>query len=157
MVRSRKSSPGRLVTNRRALHDHIVLEKYEAGIELLGTEVKAIRSGGASLAGSYGRAEGGEIRLYNFSIPPYMHGNRFNHNPLRPKRLLLHKKEINRLQAETEQRGRTLIPLSVYLRGGLIKVELALCQGKRQVDKRAELRKKTAEKEVQRTLARRRN
>ncbi|MCX7590120.1 MAG: SsrA-binding protein SmpB [Kiritimatiellae bacterium] len=152
MSPSPKATVRQLATNRRALHDHFVLERHEAGIELLGTEVKSIRAGGASLAGSYARPERGEIRLYNFSIPPYTHGNRFNHDPLRPKRLLLHKREIQRLQSQVEQGGRTLIPLRIYLKGGLIKVELGLCQGKRQTDKREDLRRKTAEREAQRVL-----
>jgi len=146
----------KLAINRRALHDYHVLDRLEAGIELRGTEVKSVRSGQVSLAGSFARVESGQVWLCNLSIPPYAHGNRFNHDPLRVRRLLLHRRQIDRLQGETELKGHTLIPLSLYLRRGWVKVELGICRGKRQADKRGSLRRREAEREAQRVLRARR-
>jgi len=142
----------RIASNRRALHDYFVLERMEAGIELRGTEVKSIRAGHVSLVGSFGRIDKGDVVLFGATITPYEYGNRFNHPADRPRRLLLHKREIRKIRAQIEQKGHSLIPLSVYLKRGLIKVELGLCKGKQQYDKRDTLRKKTADLEAARAM-----
>lgn len=142
-----------LAANRKALRDYSVIEHTEAGIELRGTEVKAIRGGQASLTGGFARIEDGETWLHGLNIPPYEHGNRFNHEPARPRRLLLHKKEIRRLQAHTERKGLSLIPLSVYLKNGRVKVDLGLCRGKTLRDKRETLRRKTADRDAERAVS----
>jgi len=147
-------SPNRIATNRRAFHDYSVLERIESGIELKGTEVKSLRSGHVSMTGCFARIHGGEVFLQGFSIPAYEHGNRFNHDPDRPKRLLLHKKEILKLEVQTEQKGLSVIPLSVYLRRGKIKVELGVCRGKRKYDKRETLRRRTADRDAKRAMSR---
>lgn len=146
----------RLATNRKALRDYHVLERFEAGIALRGTEVKSVRNGHLSLAGAFGRAEPDGITLHNMTIQPYEHGNRFNHEPDRPRRLLLHKREIERLRAHMEQKGCTLVPLTVYLRKGRVKVEIALCRGKTHGDKRESMKRKTADREAARAIAERR-
>jgi len=143
-----------LAVNRKARHDYFVIESYEAGIELRGTEVKSVRDSLISLAGGFARVEEGEVILRNVNISPYEFGNRFNHDPLRPRRLLFHKKEIHRLQTQTELKRHTLIPLRVYLKRGLVKVEVGLCKGKQQQDKRETLRRKTADMEAARDIAR---
>ena len=143
-----------VAVNRKARHDYFVIEACEAGIELRGTEVKSIRDGHVSLAGGFARIEDGDVILRNVNISAYEFGNRFNHAPDRPRRLLLHRNQIHRLQVQTDQRGHTLIPLSVYLKRGLVKVELGLCKGKRQGDKRETLRRKTADLEAARDVAR---
>ena len=152
-------SPSRnrkLALNRRALHDYFVLDKREAGIELKGTEVKSAKEGQISLAGSYARIDEGQAYLVNSNIPAYEFGNRFNHEPDRTRRLLLHAEEIRRLEAQTAQKGLALIPLSAYVKNGRIKIELALCKGKRESDKRETIRRKTADREAQRAIAERR-
>jgi SsrA-binding protein len=144
----------KLAANRKALRDFTVLDRLEAGIELRGTEVKSVRQGNVSLAGSFVKIEDGQVMLYHVTIPPYEQGNRFNHDPDRPRRLLLHRREIERLRVQLEQKGLSAIPLSVYLkRGSLVKLELGLCRGKRQADKRETLRRKTAEREADRAVA----
>jgi SsrA-binding protein len=152
------ASPGkssaRLASNRKALRDYTVLERLETGIELHGTEVKSLRSGQAGLTGGFARVENGEVFLYNLNIPPYDHGNRFNHEPDRPRRLLLHRREIRRLEAQTERKGCALVPLSLYLNRGKVKVELGVCRGKSSHDKRETLRRKTADREAERAMAR---
>jgi len=144
----------KVAANRKALRDYFVLERHEAGIELRGTEVKSIRQGHVSLSGSYARIEDGRVTLYGLNILPYDHGNRFNHDPDRPRRLLFHRKEIGKLCVETEQKGHALVPLSVYFKRGLVKVEMGLCKGKQQSDKRETLRRRTAEREAAREIAR---
>jgi SsrA-binding protein len=143
----------RLVSNRKALRDYSVIDRLEAGIALHGTEVKSLRAGEASLLGAYACVDGEQIWLHGFNIPPYEHGNRFNHEPTRPRRLLLHRREIHRLKGQTEQKGYSLIPLSVYLKRGLVKVDLGTCKGKTVGDKRETLRRKTAEREAERDMA----
>jgi SsrA-binding protein len=147
--KSRKS----FASNRRALKDYLVLDRYEAGIALRGTEVKSIRDSLVNLTGSYARVDNGQVILH-INIPPYEFGNRFNHDAMRPRRLLLHRKEINKLQSHVEQKGCTLIPLSLYPKKGLVKVELGLCRGKTRGDKRETLRRKTADREAERAIAR---
>ena len=154
MTSSPKKSSRKLAANRRALHDFEVLERLEAGVALCGTEVKSVKNAQSSLAGAYARVEHGAVLLYGFTIQPYVHGNRFNHDPERPKRLLLHRAEIHKLQAQIEQKGCAVVPLSVYLKRGLVKIEIGVCKGKRQSDKRETLRRKTAEREAERAIAR---
>jgi len=137
--------------NRRAKRDYWIEETYEAGIALLGSEVKALREGRVNLQDGYAQIENGEVYLLNVHISPYAHGNRFNHDPLRPRQLLLHKREIKRLIGKVQQRGYTLIPLSIYFKGGWAKVELALAKGKKAYDRREELRRKALEKEFERS------
>ncbi len=145
-----------VVANRRARHDYHLEETYEAGLQLLGSEVKSLRAGRASLQDAYAKVRGGELWLVNMHISPYEQAGPFNHDPLRPRKLLLHKAEIRRLVGKVKERGYTLIPLRVYFRRGLAKVELALARGKKQFDKRADIRKREAERQIARALAGRR-
>lgn len=156
MAASSNTSDTKITTNRKAFRDYHVLEKHEAGIELCGTEVKAIRQGHISLSGSYARIEDGQVLLYNLTIPAYEHGNRFNHEPARVRRLLLHRSDILRFHNQTERQGFTLVPLSMYIRRGWVKLELGLCRGKTHGDKRETLRKKTADMQAARAMARHR-
>ncbi len=145
----------RVVTlNRKARHDYEVLETYEAGLVLTGTEVKSLRAGRANLKDSFARIEKGEAWLYNMHISPYSHGNIYNHDPTRPRKLLLHKSEIRRLTGKVEERGLTLVPLKIYFKDGYAKVELALARGKRLYDKRRDIAKRDAERELRRVLRR---
>ena len=150
---SSANKTGRLASNRRALHEYFVLERFEAGVELRGTEVKSIREGHIALTGAFARVENGEVILFGVNITPYEFGNRFNHPPDRPRRLLLHKREIGKLQSQADQKGHALIPLAVYLKRGLIKIELGVCKGKQHYDKRETLRKKTADRDAARATA----
>jgi SsrA-binding protein len=145
-----------VVANRRARHDYHLEETYEAGIQLVGSEVKSLRAGRASLQDAYAKVRGGEVWLVNMHIAPYEQAGPFNHDPLRPRKLLLHKSEIRRLVGKVKERGYTLVPLRVYFRRGLAKVELALARGKKQVDRRADIRKREAERQIARALAGRR-
>ncbi len=142
---ARKKDNKVLVQNRRARYDYTILETYEAGLELRGTEVKSIRGGRVNLAESYARVENGQCIVYNMHISPYEQGNRFNHDPLRPKRLLLNRREIRKLHQETQLKGRTLIPLSLYLKDNWVKMELAVAEGKKTYDKREAAAKRDAE------------
>lgn len=136
--------------NRRARHDYFIEETIEAGIALIGTEVKSLRAGRASLQDSYAEVLGTEVFLKNAHIDQYEPASRFNHDPLRPRRLLLHKNEIRRLAARVQQRGYTLIPLSIYFKDGKAKVELALCKGKKAYDKREAIRERDVRREMER-------
>ncbi len=142
-----------IATNRKARHDYEILERFEAGIELRGTEVKSLREGHVSLVGSFAEIDGRELLLQGVTIQPYEFGNRFNHAPDRPRRLLLHKREILKLKAQTEQKGHSLIPLRLYFKGRNVKVELGLCRGKKQADKREALKRQTADREAGRAVA----
>ena len=145
---------GSLTVNRRAAHDYFILERLEAGIELVGTEVKVVRNGEASLSGSYAQVKDGELYLNQVTIPPYSFGNRHNHDSLRTRRLLMHKREIRKLKAQLEQKGLALIPLRLYLSPrGRVKVELGLCRGKVQADKRETVKRREADLEARRALA----
>ena len=151
---NKKRNGGNLTVNRRVLHDYFVLEKVEAGIELVGTEVKVVRNGEAGLTGAWAQVQNGQLFLNQVRIPPYAFGNRFNHEALRTRRLLLHRKEIRKLQALSEQKGLSLIPLRLYLTPkGLVKVELGVCRGKAQEDKRETLRRRDADLEARRAMA----
>ena len=123
-------------SNRKARHDYHIDETYEAGIVLTGTEVKSVRAARVNLKDSYARVEDGELLLYNMHISPYEQGNRFNHDPLRTRKLLMHRVEIGRLAGKVKEKGYALIPLKIYLKRGLVKVELALARGKKLYDKR---------------------
>lgn len=138
-----------IARNKKALHDYDVLEKTETGIELRGTEVKSIRAGGINLLDSYAVCSNGECIIHHMHISPFDKGNRFNHDPYRPRKLLLHKKEITRLRIEVERKQLTLIPLSVYFKEQWVKLELGLCKGRKKYDKR----QKIAEAESKRRLA----
>lgn len=144
----------KIAANRKAFHDYFVMERFEAGIALGGTEVKSLREGHASLVGSYAQVENDELVLYNLNIPPYEFGNRFNHDPIRPRKLLVHDREIRKLRVHIEQKGHAVVPLSLYFKRGWVKVELGLCRGKQQADKRDVLRRKTADREAARAMAR---
>ena len=139
--------------NRKARHDYFIDEKYEAGIALVGTEVKSIRAGKVSLRDSYAEVVNGEAYLQNMHISPYDKGSRFNHDPKRPRKLLLHKREIKKLLGQTTQKGYTLIPLRLYFKRGKVKVELALARGKKLYDKRQDIAKRDAQREMARALS----
>lgn len=141
-----------IARNRKARFNFEILESFEAGIELKGTEVKSIRQAKINISDGYASIDNGEVILKQVHISPYEQGNIFNVDPLRPRKLLLHKKEINRLIGEITQKGYTLVPLSVYLKRGLVKVELGLARGKKLHDKRDSLAKKDAERRIQREL-----
>jgi SsrA-binding protein len=137
-----------VATNKKAFHEYFVLEKIEAGICLLGTEVKAIREGRLNLKDSYAMVQGGEVILFNCHISPYSHGNRENHDPTRSRKLLLHEREIRKLIGKTQEKGLTLVPLRVYLKRGRVKVELGVARGKKLIDKRETERRKEADREA---------
>lgn len=138
--------------NKKAYHDYFIDEKFEAGIELFGTEVKSIRAGNVNLKDSFCSVKNGELFAYGVHISPYEKGNIFNRDPLRPKKLLMHRKEINRLYAKIKQDGLTLIPLSLYLKDSLVKVELGLARGKKLYDKRESAARRDAGREIERTM-----
>lgn len=138
--------------NKKAFHDYFVLETMEAGIELFGTEVKSIRQGKVNLKDAWCNIDNGEIFVNGMHISPYEQGNIFNRNPLRVKRLLMHKKEIRRLLGVTKQQGLTLIPLSIYFKKGRAKVEVGLCKGKKLYDKREVAAKRDADRNIERSM-----
>ena len=141
-------------TNKKARFNYEIIEKIEAGIVLKGTEVKSIRNRNVSIGESYAQIKDDEVFLHNLHISPYEQGNRENHDPIRVRKLLLHKREIKKLVAKTQQKGLSLVPLSIYLRKGKIKVELGIGRGKRLVDKREAIKKKTIEREIGRIVKR---
>jgi len=147
------SGYSKIASNRKAYHDYQVLDKYEAGIELRGTEVKSLRLGHVSMIGAYAQIQGEQIILEGLTIQPYEFGNRFNHDADRPRKLLLHKREIIRLKAEVEQKGNSLVPLKIYFKNRKVKVEIGSCRGKKLVDKRETLKRKTADREAARAIA----
>jgi len=144
-----------LAQNRVAAHLYFLLERFEAGLELTGTEVKAIRSGKANLKDGYAQVKAGEVWLLNCHISPYEFGNRDNHEALRRRKLLLHKQEIRKLTGKTVEKGLTLIPTKLYLKGGRIKCEIALAKGKKLWDRRETLRRKVADREAQQAMKQR--
>jgi len=139
-----------IVTNRRARHDYHLHDRFEAGIALLGSEVKSLRAGKANLQEAYVRLDPGGAWLVGCHISPYTHANRLNHDPLRERRLLLHQREIDKLQRGTREKGMTIVPLRLYLKGSRVKVELALAKGKRLHDKRESLKARDAKREIER-------
>ena len=138
--------------NRQAYHDYFVERTIEAGVALMGTEIKSIRDGKVNLRGSYAIARNGELWLENAHIAVYEHGNRYNHEPMRNRKLLLHRREISQLQGRVETKGLTLIPLKLYLKGGKAKIELGLCRGKKLYDKRDAIAERDAKREIERTI-----
>ncbi len=143
-----------IVSNRRARHDYSIMDTYEAGLVLVGTEVKSLRAGKASLADAFATVDDGEVWLRNVHIPEYAQGTWTNHEPRRHRKLLLHKGEIDKLIGKTKESGLSLVALSMYFKDGKVKVELALAKGKRAYDKRQDLAKRDARREVQRAVGR---
>ncbi len=141
-----------ITSNRKAFHEYFVLERYEAGIELAGTEVKSVRDGGANLKDSYCTIKDGEIFVRGMHISPYEKGNIFNRDPVRPRRLLMHKREISKLNAAVMQQGIALIPLSLYFKDSRVKLELGVCKGKKLYDKRESDMNRDAKRDMDRTL-----
>lgn len=139
-----------VAVNRKARHEYHILETCEAGLALKGTEVKSLRAGKANLQDSFARVENGELILYNMHIAAYEQGNRFNHEPKRPRKLLMRKQEIMRLLGKTQEKGLTLVPLKVYFKNGWAKIELALARGKKVYDKRETIKAREARREMQR-------
>ncbi len=143
--------------NKKAYHDYFVLESFEAGIELFGTEVKSVRQGKVNLKDAWCSIEKGEVYVNGMHISPYEFGNIFNRDPMRKRRLLMHKREINRLYGQLKQQGLTLIPLSAYFNRGRLKIQVGLCKGKKNYDKRESIARKDAEREAARELRSRNN
>ena len=143
-----------VVTNRKAFRDYDIIEKREVGIELMGSEVKSIRRGRVNISDSYASVESGEIILHNLHISPYEFSDRDSHDPIRPRRLLLHKKEIRRLFGATMEKGLTLIPLRIYFKGPYVKIELATARGRKMFDKRDKIAKREADRAIERARRR---
>jgi SsrA-binding protein len=141
-----------IADNRKARHDYFVIETYEAGIELFGTEVKSLRAGGVNLKDSYCDIDGGEIFALGVHISPYEQGNIFNRDPLRPKKLLMHKSEIMKLTGLVSRDGYTIVPLSLYFKGSRVKMALGLCKGKKNYDKRETIAKRDADRDIERAM-----
>jgi SsrA-binding protein len=141
-----------IAQNRKARHDYHVEETFEAGIVLQGTEIKSIRGRRVNLKDSFARVQNGEVYLHNMHISPYEQGNRYNHDPLRTRKLLLHKKEISRLLGSTKEQGYSIIPLKLYTKNGFAKVLIGLAKGKKNYDKREDLKKKTASREIEKAF-----
>jgi SsrA-binding protein len=158
MYMSEKSDSGEklIASNKKALHDYYILDKLEAGIALFGTEVKSSREGRINLKDSYAAIKGGEAFLLNCHISPYSHGNRENHDPVRTRKLLLHRTEIRKLIGKTQEKGLTLVPLRAYLKRGRIKIELGVARGKKLYDKRETERRREAERETRMAVKSRR-
>jgi SsrA-binding protein len=156
-VTAKSGAPTKLIAqNRKARHNYVIEDTLEAGLALVGTEVKSCREGRANLADAYAVVRDGEAWLIGCHISPYSHGNRSNHDPLRPRKLLLHKAEIELLRMKAAQEGRTLVPLRLYFKHGLAKVEIAIARGKKTYDKRADLAARDADRAMRRELGRRR-
>jgi SsrA-binding protein len=150
---SAKDLPVKVISvNRQAYHDYYVERTIEAGIALMGTEIKSIRDGKVNLRGAYAIARNGELWLENSHIAVYEHGNRYNHDPIRNRKLLLHRREIEQLLAKVATKGLTLIPLKLYLKGGKAKIELGLCRGKKLYDKRDAIAERDAKREIERAI-----
>ncbi len=145
-----KNSVKLIANNKKAYHDYFIEDTYEAGIALHGTEVKSVRMGKCSVKESFIRIESGEVIAYGLHISPYEKGNIFNRDPMRPKKLLLHRYEINKISGKIAEKGYTLVPLKVYIKGDLIKVEIGLARGKKLYDKRQDIAKKDQRREAQR-------
>ena len=156
MAADKKSGNRTIAENRKARHDYFVLESYEAGIELAGTEVKSIRAGVVNLKDCYCRVDNGELKVYGMHISPYNKGNIFNKDPVRERRLLLHKREILKLYNAAKKDGCTVVPLEVYLRDSRVKVEIGLAKGKKLYDKRDDAAKRAAGREMERAMSGRR-
>lgn len=157
MASTKESSEKTVTVNRRARREYFIDESFEAGMVLLGSEVKSLRDGRANLADSYARVDKGQVYLVNSHISPYPAANMFNHEPTRPRKLLLHKREIMRLTGKVKERGLTLIPLKLYFKDGRAKVELGLARGKKLYDKRATVKEKMVRREMERSMKSRRS
>jgi|SRR5258705_3050753 SsrA-binding protein len=144
-----------VASNRKARHDYSILDTYEAGLALLGTEVKSLRAGRASLVDAFGQEKDGELYLHGLHIPEYAHGTWTNHEPRRTRKLLLHRTEIAKLISKTRESGLTIVPLSLYFSDGWAKVEIGLARGKRTYDKRQDLAKRDSDREISRAMGRR--
>ena len=142
-----------IARNPRASHDYHILDSWEAGLVLTGTEVKALRSGKASIKEAYARLRNGEVWLEGMNVTPYEQGNRYNHDPVRPRKLLMHRREIERLIGAVEQKGLTLVPLELYFARGRVKLRLALGRGKKAHDRREDVKRRDAEREIARARA----
>ena len=149
VMAEKKTNTKLIANNKKAYHDYFIEDTWEAGISLAGTEVKSLRMGKCSIKESFIRTDGGEVTIYGMHISPYEKGNIFNKDPLRPRRLLLHKSEINRLAGRIAQQGYTIVPLKVYFKGSLVKVEIGLAKGKKLYDKRADIAKKDQRREAE--------
>ena len=147
-----KESIKLVANNKKAYHDYFIEDKYETGIELFGTEVKSIRMGKCSIKEAFVRIDKGEVYIYGMHINPYEKGNIFNKDPLRVRKLLLHKSEINRMASKVKEKGFTLVPLQVYFKGSLVKVEIGLARGKKLYDKRDDIAKKDQRRETERVF-----
>ena len=147
-----KQSVKQVASNRKAFHDYFIEDKFEAGIELAGTEVKSIRAGTLNLKDSYCTVKDGELWVHSLHISPYEKGNIFNKDPVRPRRLLMHRREIRKLHALVKQDGYTLVPLSVYFKDARVKLEVGLCKGKKNYDKRDSAAKRDASREIDRAM-----
>ena len=145
-----KSNGKLIANNKKAYHDYFILDTYETGISLAGTEVKSLRMGTCSIKESFVRIENGEVFIYGMHISPYEKGNIFNKDPLRPRKLLLHKYEINKLLGKTKEKGIAIVPLKVYFKGSLVKVEIGLAKGKKLYDKRQDIARKDQQREASR-------
>lgn len=149
---AQKETKKLIAQNKKAFHDYFVEDRYEAGIALFGTEVKSIRRGGVNLKDSYCSFKNGELFVVGMHISPFEEGNRFNQNPLREKKLLMHRREIMKLMGLTQQKGLALVPLSLYFSGSHVKVEVGLCRGKKLYDKREDMAKRTAKRDIERAM-----
>ncbi|WP_075982870.1 SsrA-binding protein SmpB [Bacillus massilinigeriensis] len=141
-----------IAQNKKAYHDFFIEDTYEAGIVLQGTEIKSVRAGKVNLKDSYAKIQNGEVYLHSMHISPYEQGNRYNHDPLRSRKLLLHHREINKLIGETKEVGYSLVPLKLYLKNGYAKILLGLAKGKKKYDKREDLKKKEAKRDIERAF-----
>ncbi len=154
-VKSDESGVKIVARNRRARHDYELLEKVEAGLVLTGTEVKSLRNGKASLEEAYAEVDRGEVWLQGCDIPEYVQANRMNHVPKRPRKLLLHRREINKLATKAGEKGMTLVPLAIYFKKGIAKVELCVAKGRKSFDKREAIKKQEAKRDIDRAMRRR--
>jgi len=152
----RELAQSSIAENRKAYHDYHLLETFEAGVALLGTEVKAIREGRANLRDSFARVDNGEVYLYNVNISPYSHRGYVDHEPLRPRKLLLHRNEIRKLIGKTVEKGMTLVPVRMYFKNGRVKVAISLAKGKKEYDKRETIKRRESDRETRAAMKSRR-
>ncbi|MBR2344100.1 MAG: SsrA-binding protein SmpB [Clostridia bacterium] len=152
MAEGKKNEQRIIADNRKARHDYFIIEVYEAGVELFGTEVKSLRGGAANLKDAYCEIDGGELFALGVHISPYKEGNIFNKDPLRPKKLLMHKREIMKLTGLVSREGYTLVPLSLYFKGSYVKMAVGLCKGKKNYDKREDIARRDANRDVERAM-----
>jgi SsrA-binding protein len=157
MKTEREQARKSIAENRKAFHDYHIIETFEAGVALLGTEVKSIREGSVNLRDSFGRVEGGEVWIYNVHISPYSHRGYVDHDPTRRRKLLLHKQEIRKLIGKTVERGMTLVPTRLYFKDGRIKVAISLAKGKKTYDKRETVKRRETERETRAAVKERRS